>query len=63
MPLIRRHICGNLKATLSHHSFCALNLSIHPCSTLDLPRYTTEEVLRARLLTAITYGLGGILNG
>jgi len=63
MPLIRRLLCGFLTTTLSPHSFGALILLVHICSTLDLPRYTTEEVMRARLLTAITYGLGGILNG
>ena len=36
----------------------------HTCfNTIDLPAYTTEAITRARLLTTITYGLSGVLNG
>jgi len=36
----------------------------HTCFfSIELPDYSTEEILKTRLLTAITYGVGGILNG
>jgi len=41
--------------------------SLHPSFALPSPalmqRYSSEAILRQRLLTAVTYGLGGILNG
>jgi hypothetical protein len=36
----------------------------HTCFfSVELPEYTTEEKMRHGLLTAIHYGVGGILNG
>eukprot|EP00937_MAST-01D_sp_MAST-1D-sp2_P000982 g982.t1 len=36
----------------------------HTCFfSIDLPRYTSARVMRDRLLTAIHFGVGGILNG
>ena len=36
----------------------------HTCFfSIELPDYSTEEILKMRLLTAITYGVDGILNG
>ncbi len=35
----------------------------HTCFfSLELPLYSTDDILRKRLLTAIHYGVGGILN-
>ena len=36
----------------------------HTCFfSIDLPAYSTEQIMRDRLLTAIHFGCGGILNG
>jgi hypothetical protein len=31
--------------------------------SIEMPEYKTEEEMRHGLLTAIHYGIGGILNG
>ena len=36
----------------------------HTCFfSIELPAYSSEQMMRDRLLTAINYGVGGILNG
>ncbi|CAM9241523.1 unnamed protein product [Heterosigma akashiwo] len=36
----------------------------HTCFfSIELPAYSSEEIMRKRLLTAINFGVGGILNG
>lgn len=44
---------GNISLPLSHTCFFSV----------ELPAYRTEEAMRHGLLTAIHYGVGGILNG
>jgi hypothetical protein len=35
----------------------------HTCFfSIELPPYSTEAIMRQRLLTAIHFGIGGILN-
>ena len=36
----------------------------HTCFfSIELPPYATVDIMRERLLTAINFGVGGILNG
>jgi hypothetical protein len=53
----------------SHHTITRLSGGdaglpmAHTCfNTIDLPEFSTDDVMRNRLLIAIHYGIGGILN-
>ncbi len=56
-----------LKAIRVHSAeyCCRASDCAPPCQcffSIELPPYSTEQVMRQRLLTAIHFGIGGILN-
>ncbi len=49
---IQRRVVGDDSLPLAHTCFFSI----------ELPPYSTEAIMRQRLLTAIHFGIGGILN-
>jgi len=47
----------------SAHPFPRFPIPARVCSTIDLPEYTTDERMAWGLRTAMTFSVGGILNG